>query len=97
MAKYQNLHVVLRHLRNSESLTQGACCSLLGISPAYICQIEKGIKVPTIRILQKYSKVFQLQVSEIIFMSEYLDKLPVKITPGCAKLTALCNWISTIK
>ncbi len=45
----------------------------LGISKSYLSEIEKGSKKPTLDLMEKYSKNFQIPVSSIMFFSENID------------------------
>lgn len=46
----------------------------LGISQSYLSEIEHGKKVPTLELLGKYSEVFNVKVSTLLFFSEQLEK-----------------------
>jgi len=44
------------------------------ISPSYISEIEKGVKKPSLDILDKYSDVIGIDKSTILFFEEEGDK-----------------------
>lgn len=50
----------------------------LEISPSYLSQIENNKKKPSFEIMDKYSKVFNMRVSAIIFFSEEYDKITLE-------------------
>lgn len=64
---------VLRLIReqNDVSLTQAAI--ELGMSKAYVSELENDKKVPTLETLERYSKTFEIPVSHILFFSENYD------------------------
>ncbi|MCD1621892.1 helix-turn-helix transcriptional regulator [Citromicrobium bathyomarinum] len=60
----------LRLIRVFNDLKQNELASRLGASSSHISEIEKGMKNPSIDLLEKYSSEFGIPVSEIIFFSE---------------------------
>jgi transcriptional regulator with XRE-family HTH domain len=63
----------LKILRTSHDFNQKDLAVKLGISRAYISEIESGRKTPTIKILDSYAEVFQIPVSSIIFLAENIN------------------------
>lgn len=59
-------------------MTQAELGKKLGITRSYISEIESGNKVPTLQLLQKYSQVFDVEVSAILFLAEQNDVGNVK-------------------
>ena len=51
----------------------------LGLSKSYVSEIERGKKVPSIEIVQKYSDAFSIPASSILFFAENLNN-PTKAT-----------------
>ncbi len=52
----------------------------LEISQSYLSEIENGKKEPNLELLRKYSKIFNLKVSTLLFFSEEIeqeDKTPI--------------------
>ena len=45
----------------------------LGISNSYLSEIESGKKTPTLEVIEKYSDVFNMPSSSILFFSENLN------------------------
>lgn len=61
---------VLRKIRMIYGYKAKEMSRLLDISPSYLSEIENNKKKPTLDLLEKYSKIFQIKVSSIIAMSE---------------------------
>lgn len=68
------LSEVLRLLRVSQDLTIKELSEKMTISPSYISEIEKGVKKPSLDILDKYSDVIGIDKSTILFFEEEGDK-----------------------
>src|SRR3546814_2802023 len=55
-----------------------SCALLTGVQtcalPIYLSEIERGLKTPTLDIIQRYATVFDMPVSSIMFFSENLDQ-----------------------
>nr|WP_083916264.1 helix-turn-helix transcriptional regulator [Methylobacterium sp. B34] len=67
------LNEALRLIRVYHDLRQVDVAEQLGISKSYLSEIEKGSKKPTLDLMEKYSKNFQIPVSSIMFFSENID------------------------
>jgi transcriptional regulator with XRE-family HTH domain len=63
----------LRLFRVFHDLRSMDLAEKLGISPGYLCEIEKGKKTPTMELIKKYAEVFETTPSAILFFSENLD------------------------
>ena len=63
----------LRLIRVYHDLKQKEVAEKLEISTSYLSEIEKGRKVPTLDLVQKYSAEFDLPVSSIMFFAESVD------------------------
>ena len=61
---------VLKQIRNVYSMTAKDLASELEISPSYLSEIENNKKAPSIDLLGKYSKIFDIKTSSIILMAE---------------------------
>ncbi len=44
--------------------------ALLDISPSYLSEIENNKKKPSLELLEKYSKIYDIKLSSLILMSE---------------------------
>ena len=60
----------LRLIRVYHDMKQKEVAERLKISPQYLSEIEKGHKVPTLDVIQRYSDTFGLPVSSIMFFAE---------------------------
>lgn len=63
----------LRLIRVYHDLKQNQAATKLGLSTSYLSEIEAGAKTPTLEIIQRYSKEFDLPVSSIMFFAENLN------------------------
>ena len=63
----------LRLIRVFNDLKQNELSKRLGVSTSHISEIEKGVKVPSLDLLQKYSSEFDIPVSEIMFFAENVE------------------------
>ena len=60
----------LRLIRVYHDLKQKQVAERLQISTSYLSEIEKGHKTPSLELIQRYSDVFGLPVSSIMFFAE---------------------------
>ncbi len=67
------LNEALRLIRVFHDMTQTALAERLGISKSHLSEIESKKKVPTLSLLAKYSEVFDIPLSSIMFFSERLE------------------------
>lgn len=70
------LNEALRLIRVYHDMRQSEAAEKLGISNSYLSEIEKGKKKPSLEIVEKYSAVFKIPMSSILFFSESLDGPP---------------------
>ena len=68
------INEALRLIRVFHDLKQIQAAEMLGVSQSYLSEIERGIKSPTLEIIQKYSEAFDIPASSILFFFENLDK-----------------------
>lgn len=91
------LYRALRLLRTYHQLSQLELAKKLEISNSYLSEIEKGVKIPSIELLQKYSTLFKMPLSTILLFSEALesDKKPSTRlrTAAAEKVLKLLEWI----
>lgn len=91
------LYRALRLLRTYHQLSQQDLAKKLEISNSYLSEIEKGVKTPTLDLLQKYSALFKMPLSTIMLFSESLDgdrKPGAKLRVAAAdKILKLLEWI----
>ncbi len=91
------LNKALRLTRVFHDLSQKELAEKLGISKSYISEIESGKKTPTIELLNRYSEVFEIPTSSILFFSESLnnDSNTEKVrTFVSSKVLAILNFIA---
>ena len=98
MNKLNTLQIdkALKILRTSHDFNQKDLAAKLGISRAYISEIESGRKTPTIKILESYAEVFQIPVSSIIFLAENINAGNLNALQGCIspKIIALIKFLA---
>jgi len=70
------LHKALRLMRVFHNLSQKDLANKLDISKSYLSEIESGKKQPTLPLLDRYSQVFDVPVSSIMFFSEHIGEKP---------------------
>lgn len=64
----------LRLIRVYHDLKQKQAAERLGVSTSYISEVEKGTKTPTLDVIERYSKAFDIPISSIMFFSESLER-----------------------
>lgn len=90
------LNKALRLMRVFHDLSQKELAEKLGISKSHLSEIEAGKKTPTFELLNRYSKIFDIPVSSILFFSENLnnhnrtEKLKTFVS---SKILAILNFI----
>lgn len=57
----------LKELRKINKLTQEQLSEIIGLDPKQICRIENGACFTTFETLQKISKVFNVEISDLFF------------------------------
>ncbi|SMF97927.1 DNA-binding transcriptional regulator, XRE-family HTH domain [Methylomagnum ishizawai] len=91
------LHEALRTLRVFHDMTQKELSERLGISKSHLSEIEGGKKTPVLSLLDKYSAVFEIPVSSILFFSENInnDKTAEKVRVAVSsKILSLLSFIA---
>lgn len=68
------LNEALRLIRVYHDMKQSDAADKLGISKSYLSEIEKGHKRPTLDVIDRYSDVFDMPASSILFFSENMDR-----------------------
>lgn len=67
------LNQALRLIRSYHDLSQTELASELSISNSHLSEVESGKKQPSLELLNKYSTLFDIPLSSILFFSENLD------------------------
>jgi len=79
------IHEALRLIRVFHDLKQVELAQRLGVSKSHISEIEKGNNTPSLDLIQRYAREFELPVSSLMFFVEELpnaksgDKIRSKI------------------
>ena len=63
----------LKTLRTYKVLQQNELAKKLEISTSFLCEIETGKKLPNLKLLQKYAKVFEIPISDIFYLQDSID------------------------
>jgi len=86
----------LRLVRSFHDMNQSELASSLGISRSYLSEIEGSKKAPSLELLQKYSSMFDIPLSALVFFSEHVEE-PVRDQRVRhflgSKAVALLQWI----
>lgn len=96
------IHQALKNIRQFHNIKQSDLSVKLGISNSYLSEIEGGKKSPSLELLSKYSEIFDIPVSSLLFFSESLEgddkSLASKFQKKSSKLiTRLLEWSNTIE
>jgi transcriptional regulator with XRE-family HTH domain len=59
-------------------MSQAELAKELDISSAYLCQIESGKRKPTLDLIEKYAKLFEVPMSALLLFSERLESSTLK-------------------
>jgi transcriptional regulator with XRE-family HTH domain len=88
----------LRLMRVFHDMSQTNLADKLGISKSYLSEIEKGEKKKvTLDLLERYSQVFNIPVSSLMFFAEQVDQGNYeKVRSSVAgKVLKMLDWIAT--
>lgn len=64
----------IKELRKQHKITQEKLAELIGVEPQQICRIEKGSCFTTMETLEKFSKVFDVNIAELFKFSHLSTK-----------------------
>ena len=67
------LSKALRLIRVFHDLKQQEVAEKLGLSKSFVSELENGKKTPSFEVIQRYSEVFNIPASSILFFSENLE------------------------
>jgi transcriptional regulator with XRE-family HTH domain len=62
--------VLVMVLRNDAGLSQGQLAKMCGVTTGYICNIERGQREPSIRVIQKLAKAFRIPMYRFFIESD---------------------------
>lgn len=68
------INKALKLIRQFHEMTQADLADKLGISKSYLSEIESGKKTISLPLLEKYSLIFEIPTSSLVFISETLEK-----------------------
>ena len=90
------LNEALRLIRVYHDLSQTQLCYTLGLSNSKLSEIESGNKTVSLKLLDKYSQLFEIPVSSLILFSENLNA--PKVTDAlrlsvARKVICLLDWV----
>lgn len=87
----------LKNLRLYSGMKQKYLANKLGVSAAHLCGIEKGSKNPSIELLEKYSEVFDIPLSSLLYFEEQITNSDSdKKRPISNKVMRLLEWIEEV-
>ena len=61
---------VLRLFRIARDMTVKELADSMNVSSSYICDVERGVRNPSLETYQKYSEALRVPLSTIIFFDE---------------------------
>ena len=64
----------IKELRKSKNLTQAELARLISIDPKHQSCIENGRNFPSAELIDKYAKVFDISVSELIRIEHNINR-----------------------
>lgn len=80
------INKALKLIRQFHKMTQTDLAEKLEISKSYLSEIESGKKTVSLPLLEKYSKIFEVPTSSLVFLSETLShKNPKKFSDRFGK------------
>lgn len=91
------LHEALRLIRVYHDLKQAELADKLGISKSYMSEIEKGVKSPSVELINKYAEIFGMPASSILFFSENMDKPMAETTARQARTFVAAKIIKLLQ
>ena len=93
------LGAALRSLRVFHDLSQTEAAEKLEVSKSYLSEVESGKKEPTLALLSRYSEVFSVPLSSVLFFAEQMGKNDSQSIAGgiAPKVLRLLEWIAEVK
>ena len=92
------IYRALKITRQFHGLTQAELALKLDISKSYLSEIESGKKSISYDLLEKYSKLFDIPTSSLVFFSESLgasNSIPEKFrTLAADKILKIMEWVT---
>lgn len=96
------INQALKNIRQFHNIKQSQLSTRLGISNSYLSEIESGKKSPSLELLDKYSEIFDIPVSSLLFFSESLENYDKSLASRFQKkssrlINRLLEWSNTIE
>ena len=60
----------LKLLRRYQGLNQVTLAKRLGVSRSYVSELESGNRTPSLDLLERYSREFNIPISSLVFFAE---------------------------
>ena len=73
---FNSLGEIVTEIRKYKKFSQSALADLLGITQAYLSQIENDQKFPSNALLKKISNIFQIPVSVLMYLTIQENEVP---------------------
>ena len=93
-----NLNKILKQIRIFNYLNQAQLSDKISLSRSYISEIETGKKIPSMEVLEKYARTFDIPLSAIMIFAEnyenkegWKNKAKALLTKNTVKFL---EWIS---
>jgi transcriptional regulator with XRE-family HTH domain len=87
------LSEALRLLRVFHDMKQKDLAEKLGVSKSYISEIENDNRTPSLDVIRKYSEIFRVPVSSIMFFSEHIQDAQRGSLPSDRARSAIASKI----
>ena len=97
--RMERLGAALRSLRVFHDLSQTQTAEKVEISKSFLSELESGKKEPTLALLSRYSQVFAVPLSSLLFFAEQMEEGARKPTASgiAPKVLRLLDWIAEVK
>lgn len=76
----QSISRKIRSLRGACTMSQQELAQALGVSRNYICQIETGKRVPSIKLLHGIARFFDVTIEYIVSEDELIQRIRGKLS-----------------
>ena len=83
----------LRLLRIFNGYKSAELAKKLELSQSYVSELENGKKQPTMEVLDKYAKVFEMKKSTLMLFAESLDDKKQRIARAGMKLLKILEKV----
>jgi transcriptional regulator with XRE-family HTH domain len=90
------LNEALRLMRAYHNMKQNELALRLEVSQSYLSEIESSKKQPTVDLLQKYSEIFAIPVSSIMFFTEQKEDKSKTENFVTKKAIQILSWMEEI-